>query len=332
MKRFSFSLPLVALLMSGCATSPPREVPDVGFDIPASWTTAATNGEVEDGWIFSFNDPRLRDLVMEAIRYNPDLEAAEARLRQAYAIARGDRERPPGRRSAMVLMPVGGRRSVVCAGVARPHLKHFSGSRSSSAGLSFDIIWELDRLGANSLCASGCTGGCGCRSRCLSGRSIFSGCANRQVLVFDCGSLPAISIRLGNRAQFPRHGLIDGRALSARTGLRCRCSFHTGQCRQRQCQCPGHQDRLSMPMCGLWKFLLGRYPATETRRTHGTCPRYRLRSRRAFPLTFCAAVPICVRCRTRSRGRPATNRSGARGFLSADFADGIGWHLQRCPS
>jgi multidrug efflux system outer membrane protein len=146
MKRFSFSLPLVALLMSGCATSPPREVPDVGFDIPASWTTAATNGEVEDGWIFSFNDPRLRDLVMEAIRYNPDLEAAEARLRQAYAVARG--EGAPAWPSLSYGLDAGRRQTVSrVRGGGPTTFENFLRSRSSSAGLSFDIIWELDVWG-----------------------------------------------------------------------------------------------------------------------------------------------------------------------------------------
>ena len=40
-------------------------------------------GAVADGWLASFNDPRLDALVDEALAYNADLRIAAARVEQA---------------------------------------------------------------------------------------------------------------------------------------------------------------------------------------------------------------------------------------------------------
>ncbi len=146
MRHSSYTLLLSLLLLGSCATSPPRGIPEVGFEIPASWTTASTGGEVEDGWIFSFNDPRLKDLVQEALQYNPDIEAAEARLRQAYAVAR--QQGAPAWPSLGYGLDASRRQTVSrVRGGGPTTFDNFIRNTSSSVGLSFDISWELDLWG-----------------------------------------------------------------------------------------------------------------------------------------------------------------------------------------
>lgn len=144
--RHVFCSLIAALLLGSCATSPPRGVPNVGFEIPATWTTTSTEGEVEDGWIFSFNDPRLRDLVIEAIQHNPDIEAAEARLRQAYAIA--SQQGAPAWPGVNYGFDASRRQTVNrVKGGGPTTFGNYIRDQSSSMGLSFDVSWELDLWG-----------------------------------------------------------------------------------------------------------------------------------------------------------------------------------------
>jgi NodT family efflux transporter outer membrane factor (OMF) lipoprotein len=56
--------------------------------MPPAWTGGAAAGEVEDGWLATFDDTKLEDLVTEAITYNADLRVAAARVQQAAAYVR----------------------------------------------------------------------------------------------------------------------------------------------------------------------------------------------------------------------------------------------------
>ena len=85
--------PLLALVMlAGCALkSPPQREAVVeqalpNFKTPPAWTAQpAGSGEIEKGWLKSFNDPQLDALVRETLLYNPDLQVAAARVEQAQA-------------------------------------------------------------------------------------------------------------------------------------------------------------------------------------------------------------------------------------------------------
>jgi multidrug efflux system outer membrane protein len=76
---------LCALLLSACSFAPPYERPT--FDLPASSADVMVEA-VEARWWQRFGDAWLNDLVEEALRYNQDILAAQARLEQADAFVR----------------------------------------------------------------------------------------------------------------------------------------------------------------------------------------------------------------------------------------------------
>ena len=74
----------VALLLGGCTAMKmerPRETARI--DTPALWLEAGrgSNGRISTGWLDEFNDRRMKQLVLEAVRDNNDLRAAAHRLR-----------------------------------------------------------------------------------------------------------------------------------------------------------------------------------------------------------------------------------------------------------
>ncbi len=77
--------------LSGCAVLPEPTRSQVQsealghVDIPDAWASSAASAEVIDGWLASFNDPALTQLVQEALANNPDLQIAAARLEQSNA-------------------------------------------------------------------------------------------------------------------------------------------------------------------------------------------------------------------------------------------------------
>ncbi len=75
----------------GCAVGPDYRSPAV--QSPARWSSPRTNGLTDlvspaATWWNSFNDAELDSLIQRAVRSNPDLRVAEARLRQARARTR----------------------------------------------------------------------------------------------------------------------------------------------------------------------------------------------------------------------------------------------------
>jgi NodT family efflux transporter outer membrane factor (OMF) lipoprotein len=85
-----------ALHIAGCAVGPNYREPDSAQLAPAAYPTpdpslAPTElpaGAPADRWWSAFNDPLLDSLVATALTGSPDLAAAEARVRQARALAR----------------------------------------------------------------------------------------------------------------------------------------------------------------------------------------------------------------------------------------------------
>ena len=83
---------IVALGIAGCAVGPDYRPPDSGA--PATWTGVAAGArpavttETPSGlatWWTSLDDPLLTELVQTALDANPDVAAAQARLRQVRA-------------------------------------------------------------------------------------------------------------------------------------------------------------------------------------------------------------------------------------------------------
>ncbi len=87
---------LAAALLGGCATAPPpapeaileQALPET-TEIPAEFVAPVVDsGEVDDGWIAGFGDPRLEALVEEALTNNLDLRVAAAQVDRAAGLAR----------------------------------------------------------------------------------------------------------------------------------------------------------------------------------------------------------------------------------------------------
>lgn len=107
-------------------------------EVPQSWQTAQGEmSEVEVGWIQTFRDPLLNDLVEEALAHNQNLQAAAANVDRAWALAR--------QAGAAVVPSVG-----LGTGTDRGGLMSGGGSAGEQS-LGLQASWELDlwgRIGA----------------------------------------------------------------------------------------------------------------------------------------------------------------------------------------
>lgn len=128
---------LVTLALAGCALKslPPREetakdaMPNAAP--PPQW--AAKGGEaspVTDNWLASFNDPRLAELVKEALVYNADLRIAAARVDTAAAYLAGAKS------------PLWPQVNLLARGGGK-----MSGDSSGLQGVGLFASWELDLWG-----------------------------------------------------------------------------------------------------------------------------------------------------------------------------------------
>ena len=99
-----FSALGAASLLAGCSGAAPPEAmdpseiaPEVTEQTPDRFYSDTTAiGPVDDGWLLSFGDPYLEELVVEALRSNFSLRSAAAQLNAAAAAARqADRRLEP---------------------------------------------------------------------------------------------------------------------------------------------------------------------------------------------------------------------------------------------
>jgi NodT family efflux transporter outer membrane factor (OMF) lipoprotein len=81
---------LLAAAISACALKRPPPADEIrpqalpNLKVPEQWMEkGGAAGAVAGGWLAAFNDPRLEELVREAIENNPDLRVAAARVEQA---------------------------------------------------------------------------------------------------------------------------------------------------------------------------------------------------------------------------------------------------------
>lgn len=86
---------LCLLTLGGCgqiasheeAVMAVKNSPDTDNIVARSWQSAAESAAVDDGWLKSFNDPQLMEIVDEAQKHNFGLKIAEAQVEQANALA-----------------------------------------------------------------------------------------------------------------------------------------------------------------------------------------------------------------------------------------------------
>lgn len=78
-----------AALGAGCALNTPPAGEELAREalgqtaVPGAWVAGAQEGPVQDGWLASFDDPRITALVEEALANNPDLRAAASQVERA---------------------------------------------------------------------------------------------------------------------------------------------------------------------------------------------------------------------------------------------------------
>lgn len=130
----------IAASLGGCAILAPPDAAQIRADalydteLSAYWTAdVPVSGSVADNWLASFEDEQLDKLVAEALRRNPDLRAAAARVEQSAAYAEiAQAQLLP----SLTLFGTGG-------------VKEGGGGDMSSAlsGLMLAISWEPDLWG-----------------------------------------------------------------------------------------------------------------------------------------------------------------------------------------
>jgi outer membrane protein, multidrug efflux system len=131
------SLPVCLAAIGGCVLAPPPSTDELQSDaltnavVPGGWTAGVTlEGEVESGWLAAFDDPRLTELVAEAVRHNSDLRLAASRVEQAAAFVR----------------IAGGARYPAVDAVGRGGGR-MSGDNSGLEGWLVSASWEVDVWG-----------------------------------------------------------------------------------------------------------------------------------------------------------------------------------------
>jgi NodT family efflux transporter outer membrane factor (OMF) lipoprotein len=114
-----------------------------GTVVPAAWSTAgAPTSAVQGDWVASFRDPTLTGLVNEALRNNPDLVAASARVEAALqaVVISGAPILP------QVGAEVGGQQSRI-SGATGPFGEAANDRTSTVRGGALSASWELDVWG-----------------------------------------------------------------------------------------------------------------------------------------------------------------------------------------
>jgi multidrug efflux system outer membrane protein len=136
-------LALLAVGALSACSQPQRDAvntPALPLDLPSNWTAKPLNdGKLSSSLMIDLSDKWLAELITEALTHSPDALAAEARLREAEAMARvagADRLPSVGAgasasRSQFSFSGPGGRSSL----------------RETTYGVGLDMSWELDIWG-----------------------------------------------------------------------------------------------------------------------------------------------------------------------------------------
>ena len=136
----------MVLVVTGCATAPPAEPPDLAVAVPSEWSGENVSSEaLATEWWDTFGDTGLTAAIRATIEHNYDLQAAVARVDQAAATARiaGADLQPTlsvslgaaRRRQNFIGLPIPGREGGVLT------------SQSTTLGVSLDTAWEVDLWG-----------------------------------------------------------------------------------------------------------------------------------------------------------------------------------------
>jgi outer membrane protein, multidrug efflux system len=136
MRGRSILVGICALALSACALKdgPPHDdiVRDAMPNVipPPYWLGAKADGAVVDNWLATFHEPRLDDLVREALAYNADLRIAASRVETALAYL------------AAAKSPLWPQVNLLARGGGK-----MSGDSSGLEGVGLFASWELDLWG-----------------------------------------------------------------------------------------------------------------------------------------------------------------------------------------
>lgn len=141
LSSWQIALSALLILTIGCATKPSPTTDEVveqalpeNTKIPQEWSAQVQDtGKVDDGWIKTFNDPQLEELIEEALRYNLNLRQAAAQVDISKELITQSRSQ---------LMPTVG----AVAGGSETGRLGSSGAFSSGIA-ALDVSWELDVWG-----------------------------------------------------------------------------------------------------------------------------------------------------------------------------------------
>ncbi len=130
-----FAAALVVLVACSVSTPPETARSAAEAQVPEQpeWTSDAAAGDVEVGWLGSFDDATLAELVREAQEHNKDLQAAAANVDRALALAK----QAGAALGPTVNLSAGGARSGVAS----------SSAQSDTLSVGLDVAWEADLWG-----------------------------------------------------------------------------------------------------------------------------------------------------------------------------------------
>jgi outer membrane protein TolC len=117
------------IAVGGCKSKEPIQPPDavaesIGVEtVRREWAEAAEKGTVPDGWMKTFNDPKMEAVVVEALKHNQALRAAKSRIDVAAAAA------------------------IQADALSKPAIGLGGGAGALGAGVGLNIQWELDVWG-----------------------------------------------------------------------------------------------------------------------------------------------------------------------------------------
>ena len=141
--RTPLSVALLAGALVGCGVTPSEDEVEqqAGEAVrqqtpvtPAAWVAAAESGDVQAGWVSTFEDSALTALVVEAQANNRELAAAAANVDRAWALAR---------QSSAALVPD----VSVSGGGARRGTADSTLPTATSLNLGAQVSWEADVWG-----------------------------------------------------------------------------------------------------------------------------------------------------------------------------------------
>lgn len=140
---------LATLVLAGCAGVSAPEPPPVDLEPPAQWAAGGSGAPAtaaeQDPWWTAFGDPRLDELIREALAKNRDLIAAAARVDAALAQARiaGAALKP---QADFDLTPARRRQNFIGFPIPSGTGGVLS-TTTTTAGANLNVSWEVDLWG-----------------------------------------------------------------------------------------------------------------------------------------------------------------------------------------